>query len=208
MKTCTAAPGVPRGTGANPWLRSRDTAIQDEAASALAILRWPASVAGVLALALTFSSIAFLRFGSTPRLWCLIPLLIALAVIIVLDFRTKVIPDIVTLPGIVCALAVTPFVQSPSVGQALLGLVVGGGIVFLIAVISRGAIGGGDIKLMAMLGAALGWERTLAVLAFSQVAASLVALGLLIARRAGRQDLLPVGAIISLLGVLMLLGGP
>ena len=135
-------------------------------------------------------------------------MLIALAAIIVLAFRTKVIPDIVTLPGIVYALAVTPFVQSPSVGQALLGVVVGGGIVFLIAVVSRGAIGGGDLKLMAMLGAALGWKGALVVLAFSQVAAALVALGLLIARRAGRQDLLPVGAIISLLGAVMLLGTP
>jgi prepilin signal peptidase PulO-like enzyme (type II secretory pathway) len=142
-----------------------------------------------------------------PRFWCLVPLFIALAVIIVLDFRTKVIPDIVTLPGIVYSLAVASFVQSPSVGQALLGVVVGGGIVFLIAVISRGAVGGGDIKLMAMLGAALGWKGAVTVLALSQVAAALVALGLLIARRAGRRDVLPVGAIISLLGAVMLLGG-
>jgi prepilin signal peptidase PulO-like enzyme (type II secretory pathway) len=136
-----------------------------------------------------------------------VPLLIALAVIIVLDLRTKIIPDIVTLPGIGYALAVTAFVQTPSVGQALLGTVAGGGTVFLIAVISRGAVGGGDIKLMAMLGAALGWKGALVVLAFSQVAAALVALCLLIAGRAGRHDLLPVGAIISLLGALMLLGG-
>ena len=75
---------------------------------------------------------------------------------------------------------------------ALLGAVVGGGIVFLIAVVSRGAVGGGDIKLMAMLGAVLGWKGALAVLAFSQVAAALVAVGLLIAQRAGRRDVLPV----------------
>jgi leader peptidase (prepilin peptidase)/N-methyltransferase len=134
------------------------------------------------------------------------PLLIALAVIIVLDLRTKVIPDVVTLPGIGYALALAGFVESPSLGPALLGGVAGGGIVFLIAVISRGAVGGGDIKLMAMLGAALGWKGAVAVLALSQVAAALVALGLLIARRAGRHDELPVGAIISLFGVVMLLG--
>jgi hypothetical protein len=58
-----------------------------------------------------------------------------------------------------------------------------------------------------MLGAALGWKGALVVLAFSQMLAALVALGLLIARRAGRHDLLPVGAIISLLGAVMLLGG-
>ena len=61
---------------------------------------------------------------------------------------------------------------------------------------------------MAMLGAALGWKGALAVLAFSQLAAALVALGLLIGRRAGRRDPLPVGAVMSLMGAVMLLGGP
>jgi leader peptidase (prepilin peptidase)/N-methyltransferase len=203
MKTSTMAWGLARGAMADSRLRA-----QNQRACALAIFRKPSSVTAILALALTFFVIAFLRLGCVSRFWWLVPLLIALAAIIVLDFRTKVIPDIVTLPGIVYALAVTPFVQSPSVGQALLGVVVGGGIVFLIAVVSRGAIGGGDLKLMAMLGAALGWKGALVVLAFSQVAAALIALGLLIARRAGRQDLLPVGAIISLLGAVMLLGTP
>ena len=201
-------PGSTRGADAAPWLRSGGTAVQDEAAYALALLRRPACVAGVLALALTFSVIAFLRFGWTPRLWSLAPLLIALATIIILDLRTKVIPDVVTLPGIGYALALAGFGESPSLGLALLGAAAGGGIVFLVAVISRGAVGGGDIKLMAMLGAAGGWKGALAVLALSQLAATLVALGLLIGRRAGRRDLLPVGAIISLLGGLMLLGRP
>jgi leader peptidase (prepilin peptidase) / N-methyltransferase len=200
MKTFTAT--WSRSTGANPRLRT-----WYEAACALALLHRPLSAGGVLALALTFSFIAFLRFGWTPRLLCLVPLLIALAVIIVLDLRTKVIPDVVTLPGIVYALAVATLMESLSLPMAILGAAAGGGVVFLVAVVSRGAVGGGDIKLMAMLGATLGWKGALVVLAFSQLAASLVALGLLIARRAGKHDLLPVGAIIALLGVVMLLGG-
>ena len=182
--------------------------MQGEAARALALLRRPVCLASVLALALTSTVIAFLRFGWTPRLWCLVPLFIALAIIIVLDLRTKVIPDVVTLPGIAYALVIATFMESPSLAGAVLGAVTGGGIVWLVAVVSRGAVGGGDIKLMGMLGAALGWKGALAVLAFSQVAAALVALTLLIAQRAKRRDLLPVGAIISILGIVMLLGGP
>lgn len=182
--------------------------MQDEAACALALLRRPLSAGGVLALALTFCVVAFLRFGWTPRLWYLVPLLIALALIIVLDLRTKIIPDVVTLPGIVYALAVAAFMESPSLGEAVLGAVTGGGIVLLLAVISRGAVGGGDIKLMAMLGAALGWKGALAVLAFSQLVAALVALVLLSAHRAGYRDYLPVGAFISFFGAVMLVGGP
>lgn len=182
--------------------------MQGEAARALALLRRPVCLASVLALALTSTVIAFLRFGWTPRLWCLVPLFIALAIIIVLDLRTKVIPDVVTLPGIAYALVIATFMESPSLAGAVVGAVTGGGIVWLVAVVSRGAVGGGDIKLMGMLGAALGWKGALAVLAFSQVAAALVALTLLVAQRAKRRDLLPVGAIISLLGMVMLLGGP
>ena len=141
MKTRTAIWGVSRGAGADPGLRT-----WHEAACAFPLLRRPASVTGVLALALTFSVIAFLRFGWTPRLWCLVPLLIALAVITVLDLRTKVIPDVVTLPGIVYALGVATLMESPSLPRAILGAAAGGGIVFLVAVISRGAIGGGDIS--------------------------------------------------------------
>lgn len=208
MKSHTAARGVPCGAEADPRLRSGESAIQDDVAYALALLRRPMSVAGVFGLALALSVVAFLRFGWTPQLWGLVPLLIVLAVIVVLDLRAKVIPDIVTLPGIVYALALAAVVETPPLREAVLGAVAGGGILLLLAVVSRGAFGGGDIKLMAMLGAVLGWKGALLVLAFSQVAAALVALGLLIARRAGRRDPLPVGAFISLFGALMLLGGP
>jgi prepilin signal peptidase PulO-like enzyme (type II secretory pathway) len=182
--------------------------MRDEAARALALLCRPVCIASILALALNSCVIAFLRFDSTPRLWCLVPLLIGLAVITVLDIRTKIIPDILTLPGIAYGLLVAVFTESPSLPDALIGTVVGGGVVFVVAVVSRGAVGGGDIKLAAMLGAALGWRGVLAVLAFSQVAAAVVALALLITRRATWRDPLPVGAFISLIGAIMLLGAP
>jgi leader peptidase (prepilin peptidase) / N-methyltransferase len=178
-----------------------------EVACALILLRRPVVVAGVVALTLTFSTVAYARFGWTPRLWSLLPLLIALALIIVLDVRLKLIPDVITLPAMIYALIGATFADTLALPSAVLGAITGGGIVLLIAVISRGAVGGGDIKLMAMLGAALEWKSALAVLALSQVAAALVALSLLVGRRAGRRDSLPVGAIIALIGALMLLGG-
>jgi leader peptidase (prepilin peptidase)/N-methyltransferase len=208
MKSYTAAWGIPRGADADPGLGPRKTAIQDNVADALTLLRRPVSLAGVLGLTLAFSFVAFLRFGWAPQFWSLVPLLTALPLIIVLDLQAKVIPDVVTLPGIVYALAIAAALDRPPLLEAVLGALVGGGLLLLVAVISRGALGGGDIKLMAMLGAALGWKSALVVLAVSQVAAALVVLGLLIARRAGRRYPLPVGAIISFFGALMLLGAP
>jgi prepilin signal peptidase PulO-like enzyme (type II secretory pathway) len=207
MNTYTAARGVPRGAETDQ-IRSGESAIQNEVTRALALLRRPVSIAGVLGLALAFSVVAFLRFGWVLQFWSLVPLLVALALTIVLDLRAKVIPDFITLPGIVYALALAAVLESPLFWEAVLGALAGGGVLLLVAVVSRGAIGGGDIKLMAMLGAALGWKGALVVLAFSQVAAAIVALGLLIARRAGARDYLPVGVFISLFGAVMLLGGP
>ena len=203
METRTAIWEASHGAGVAPALCT-----EHKTACALLLLRRPTCATGVLALGLTFFVMAFLRFGWTPRLWYSVPLLIALAVIVVLDIRAKVIPDVVTLPGILYVLIVGALMDRLSFSSAILGAVTGGGIVFLVAVISRGAIGGGDIKLMAMLGTALGWKGALVVLALSQVSAALIVLGLLIGGRLGRRDALPVGAIMSFLGAVMLLGGP
>ena len=165
-------------------------------------------MAATIGLAFAFSVLAFGRFGWTPRAWGAVPLFIALALISVLDFRAKIIPDVIALPGLAYALALAATLKSPTMGEAVVGALAGGGAVLLVAVVSRGAIGGGDIKLMAMLGAALGWKWALAVLALSQAAALLVMLGLLIARRERVRGPLPVGAVIALLGAMVLVGRP
>lgn len=208
MEYRSAAPGQSRGTQADVRLPPARVCVRQEAARAVALVREPLCTAGVLGLALASVAIAFMRLGWTARSWCLVPLLILLAMIAVLDLRTKILPDVLTLPGIAYALVIAALIETPTLPVAVLGAVVGGGIVFLVAVVSRGAVGGGDIKLAAMLGALLGWQSVLAVLALSQVAAALIAVILLIACRARKRDLFPVGAIISLLGMITLIGKP
>jgi Flp pilus assembly protein protease CpaA len=182
---------------------------QVEAISALSLLRRPGVFASLLAIALTSSFLAFLRFGATPRFWCLVPVFVVLAAIFVLDLRTKIIPDVLTLPGILYAFGVAAFLESPSFTDALFGAIVGGGTVLLLAVISRGAFGGGDIKLVSMLAAALGWKTSLAVLALSQLLASIFVLIILLLRGpAAKHSFFPIGAVISLLGMIALLGVP
>jgi leader peptidase (prepilin peptidase)/N-methyltransferase len=179
---------------------------QDQIARAFETLRKPLSVTAFVALVLTWSLVAFLRFEWTPQFWYLVPLLVALALVVVLDVQTKLIPDVLTVPGIAYAFTGAAFFGTQAIGPALFGATVGGGVVLLIAVISRGGVGGGDIKLMAMLGALLGWNGALAVIAFSQLTGCMIALALLISRGARRPDTLPIGAIISFLGAVMLLG--
>src|SRR5262249_35445099 len=88
--------------------------------------------------------------------------------------------------------------------EAVIGALVGGGVMFAAVVLTRGAIGGGDVKLMALLGAAAGWKASLAILALSQLVGGTVAIGLLVARRADRRTPFPVGALIALFGGLWL----
>jgi Flp pilus assembly protein protease CpaA len=144
-----------------------------------------------------------------PRWWQLLPLLGALAVIVVLDLRIRIIPDLITLPGLAYALGLAAVsAWDPTVIEAGLGALVGGGVVLLVAIVSRGGMGGGDIKLMAMLGAALGWRGALIALAFSQIVGAIIVLGVLVVRRRRPSRHLPVGALIALFGAVLLIYGP
>ena len=129
--------------------------------------------------------------------------------IAVLDLRIRIIPDIITLPGLAYALGLAAVsAWNPTVIEAGLGALVGGGVVLLVAIVSRGGMGGGDIKLMAMLGAALGWRGALIVLAFSQVVGAIIVLGVLVVRRRRPARHLPVGALIALFGAIFLVYSP
>ncbi len=96
-----------------------------------------------------------------------------------LDFR--IIPDLITLPGIVTGLAVSFLPGGISPAGALLGLLVGGGALYLTAMLGdwlfkKESMGGGDVKLAAMLGAFLGWQKIILIFISSAVIGLVVSL--------------------------------
>ncbi|MFQ5882805.1 MAG: prepilin peptidase [Candidatus Methylomirabilales bacterium] len=95
----------------------------------------------------------------------------------------------------------------PQPFQAFLGIIVGGGLLYLVAVASRGGMGGGDIKLTAMIGALLGWRLVLLTIFLGTLFGSLIALPLLISGKKGRKDPMPFGPFLALGGVLALFWG-
>jgi leader peptidase (prepilin peptidase) / N-methyltransferase len=160
-----------------------------------------------LGLGLVFALLAFQRLSFAPRWWALLPLLGGLAAIVVVDLTTNMIPDVITLPCIVYALALATIVDGgTSLIQAVLGILVGGGLLLVLAAVTRGGIGGGDIKLVAMLGAALGWKGALIAFALSQLAGGVAVLWFLLHGLAERRKTLPIGALIALIGAGLLIG--
>jgi leader peptidase (prepilin peptidase) / N-methyltransferase len=170
------------------------------------IKKWGVATVGVLLGALVLA--AAYGFGLTIRALINLPTMILLAIAAIVDIQRKTIPDWLTLPGLAWVLGASALLGWPRVVDALLGLSVCGGLLLILAVISRGSIGGGDVKLMAMIGASLGWQWGFGVLVFAQLAAALLALCLFVAGRKGRKDTLPFGPFLAVFAIFAILGKP
>lgn len=172
-------------------------------------LRYPAveAITGLLFLG------SLLRFGFTvdalvAALFCC--LMIALAGI---DAEHYVLPDRITLPGIVAGLALSPWVAWNSLLAAFAGAALGGGLLLALWggwYLLRGeeGMGLGDVKMLAMVGAFLGWKGALVTLFFGAVAGALVGLALLWRGRGGLKTRLPFGSFLALGGLVALFAGP
>ncbi len=121
------------------------------------------------------------------------------------DLYCRRIPDWITLPGLAWAIGISlaPGLWRPT--DALLGGLVGGGLLLIIAALSRGAIGGGDIKLMAVIGAMVGPGLGLAVLMIAHVVAAVIMLSRLIVGVQRWRDPVPFGPFLALAGIAVLL---
>lgn len=140
----------------------------------------------------------------------LIPALLLVAGLVAItgiDLDHQLIPDVISIPGIVVGLAVSTLTGRPGWLDSLVGVVIGGGIFLLIIVASRGGMGGGDMKLGAMLGAFLGWKLVLVAILIAILAGGVFAIVVLLLRRKGRKDAVPFGPFLALGGVVSLFWG-
>ena len=122
----------------------------------------------------------------------------ALLVVAGTDLSHKIIPNVITLPGIVVGLLSAATILPLGLINALVGLLVGGGILWLLAwaspyLFGKEGMGGGDIKLLAMIGAFLGWKPALLTIMVGSFVGSVVGVTLLAARVIKREDYIPFG---------------
>jgi len=161
------------------WLRARCRACH-----ASIPVRYPLveAAAGVLAL------LALVTFGATPMALVAFVFTAALLLITFVDFDHQFIPDEISLPGIVVGLAASFLTGAPTPREAVLGALVGGGALWLVAWSYMRAtgvegMGLGDVKLLAMIGAFLGWRAIPAVLIVASLTGSAVGLVLIVIQR-------------------------
>ncbi|MGH8447552.1 MAG: prepilin peptidase [Solimonas sp.] len=162
--------------------------------------------AGLLAAACAW------RFGYGPQLLAALALSWTLLALAVIDLRTQLLPDDLTQPllwlGLLLAL-VPVFADLPS---ALIGAVAGylslWSIYWLFKLVTgKEGMGYGDFKLLAALGAWLGWQALPSIVLLSSVVGAVVGIGLVIFARHGRSVPIPFGPYLAAAGWLALMFG-
>lgn len=146
--------------------------------------------------------------AATLVFWVFAAMLVTLTFI---DLDHQIIPDVISLPGILLGFAtvsLTPLLWVNS----LLGILLGGGSLWLIAVVyelltENEGMGGGDIKLLAMIGAFLGWKSILPVIFISSCLGTIVGVPLMLSQREGRKLAIPFGPFLSVAALIWLFWG-
>ena len=157
-------------------------------------------------------------FGPTPQGFLYLYLTLALMVQSVIDLRYKIIPDGITLPAIVIGLVVSAIFpqihgQETRVSgflQSFLGMLAGGGFLYVVGtvaewVLKKEAMGGGDVKLLAAVGAVIGWRGVVWTIF---VASFVGSIGGLYLRLTKGEELIPFGPYLALGAFLYLFVGP
>ncbi|GFO58064.1 type 4 prepilin-like proteins leader peptide-processing enzyme [Geomonas silvestris] len=150
---------------------------------------------GALTLAL------FLKFGLGLGFAVLFVLCSALVVITFIDLEHQIIPDVISLPGIAVGF-LSSFITGFGWLNSLIGILAGGGSLLLVAyayqaVAKKDGMGGGDIKLMAMLGAFLGWKAVLFIIFAGSLLGSLIGVTLMLVQKKDSTLAIPFGPFLA-----------
>ena len=122
----------------------------------------------------------------------------ALLVVAGTDLSHKIISNVITFPGIAVGLISASTILPLGFVNSLIGLLVGGGILWFLAwaspyLFGKEGMGGGDIKLLAMIGAFLGWKPALITIMVGSLLGSIVGITLIALRVIKREDYIPFG---------------
>ena len=175
-----------------------------------------ASIAWRYPLVETLTGILFaltvVRFGVTLQTALLLTFLAGLIVISFIDLDHQIIPNVITLPGIPLGILTGFLFRDPPLLDRLIGTLAGAGFLYLVlfyggVLYGQEAMGEGDLNLIAMVGAFLGWKAVIVTILVGCLVGSAVGLSLIALRRLGRRQHIPFGPFLSLGAVVALFWG-
>ena len=167
-------------------------------------------VEGITALG---SLILFMKFGPSLSYLIYFAFVAALIVITVIDLYHQIIPDVISLPGIGVGLLASLIIPQITFLNSLLGVLLGGGSLFLVATLyqwlfKREGMGGGDVKLLAMIGAFLGWKAVILTILLGSLIGSITGIIIMVSKGKDFKYAIPFGPFLSLGAVIALFYGP
>jgi leader peptidase (prepilin peptidase) / N-methyltransferase len=161
---------------------------------------------GLMSLAL------FTRYGLSFEYFVFLLFVSALITISLIDLRHKIIPDVLSLPGVIAGFSVSLFLGSITWLDSLIGILSGGGSLFLVGFVyklitGREGMGGGDVKLLAMIGAWMGWRSLPFIVLISSLTGAVIGFAFILLSGKGLRFRIPFGPFLSLGALLYLFFG-
>ena len=149
------------------------------------------------------SFILFLKYGVSLSYLFYFLFVAALIVITVIDLYHQIIPDVISIPGIGVGLLSALILPHVTFFNSLIGMILGGGSLFVVATLyqwlfKREGMGGGDVKLLAMIGAFLGWESVIITIISSSLIGSILGIIIIIFKGKNFKYAIPFGPFLSL----------
>ncbi|MEZ4525452.1 MAG: prepilin peptidase [Desulfobacterales bacterium] len=150
-----------------------------------------------------FALWVYFRFGLTLEALIHFVFISVLLVITFIDMDHRIIPDVISLPGIPLFFLASFAVPSLTYKDSLLGIILGGGSLYMVALsylllTKREGMGGGDIKLLAMMGGLLGWQGVLFTIFVSSAIGTVIGTAIMLARHKNMKLALPFGPFLAL----------
>lgn len=163
-------------------------------------------------LTAAFAWFLFRKFGLTPAFFAVFVFVCTLIVVTFIDLDQQIIPHVITLSGIPFFALLAVLFMGLSAVDAFLGVMIGAGILYFVAVYyealtGREGMGGGDVNLLAMLGAFLGWKSLLFILLVASLLGAVVGVAIIMVKRKDMRYAVPFGPFLCTAAVLYLFFG-
>ena len=161
----------------------------------------------------TIAVLTLFYFGLTLDALIYFVFICSLLIIIYIDLDYQIIPDSISLPGILIGFMASFLLDAVAYTESLIGIALGGGILFAIAwgyflITGKEGMGGGDIKLLAMIGAFLGWQGVCFTIFIASATGTLAGVILMLIAKKNLKFALPFGPFLSIGAITYLFLGP